>query len=434
MNASKLFLPLVLVCFHILGFYVQGAEITATERDRLKEKWKLQADKTPYQWVYDKREPSFKGQYELSFPRSSSVSNLPKTVKDLTSTAWNNISQSAGIPGDVPYLDSHPAIGLHVVDITSLPVYHETGFKALPIIVDMQPGAERLEGKLNANVLRFTNPQREPAFYTSVDHMSGFMNDRPQEILLKLKTAPKKNVFVLSMVEPLSEEEKTLFLTKLTEGNKSYWKDYQAKYPTIDGTDFDRFQNAVVEVLREKYGIPVDLMLYVKDWTSMNMGRPTRQIYTWPVFFDRRLLTGTKVDKTFYLPFSREHSSEAGVNDKKYTELTPSLYTMLVKNPILNEVLTEWASSAPFDKILQDILGEENSADPKRVKAERIFWKNFMGDFQQALLSTPPKELSTQTDKLKLQNLIEKLAKKKWQDSYKNEKYQCFASLSKVKP
>ncbi|MBC7386296.1 MAG: hypothetical protein H7301_09080 [Cryobacterium sp.] len=294
--------------------------LLTTVRVNLKKRWSLIPDAHPWVWRAPKAKVDYAGFYEIPFSKTSRLENLPESVRMLCETPWTKI-----YPRSDPRRNSQPIMELKVVDLESFSTQHDTWFSSIRNLLKVQTPGSSLHGILNVDQISWSNPLTEPAFYTAIDHTAGPMVGRPEELMLKLKISAKKNVFVLALNEPDTEEEIRLVLEKLT-GDPNYLNLYRSRISNSGAQDaknfgYDMYQNAIITYLREQLGIPVDMMLYLRK-----IGKPGASgvlssdldVYAWPIFYDPDLLRNAEVEKVFFKPYSLTPSTELGVNDWKY--------------------------------------------------------------------------------------------------------------------
>ncbi|MBI4377188.1 MAG: hypothetical protein HY549_12160 [Elusimicrobia bacterium] len=279
----------------------------------------LEPEPAPYVWTQEKRHPGLKGRYEIRTKASYRL-KLPPALKR-----------------------EKRFFELRVADLEGLTVYHQTSFKALDqLLLDPSTGSW-VSGSLNTPELRFTNPQREPAFYTHIDPVSGIIKP-DAELLLKIKTRPQARAVLLSLHEPTDQSQRYSLFRRLT-GRGGYLEDYELKHHKGNSYDFDLFHDALIEVLRERYRLRVDLMLYVLDQPPGFSG-PERNIYTWAVFFNRRLLEGALIERVYFWPFSQVESAEPGVNDWLYAPVSYEFWSFARSRPGITEALRALGAGA----------------------------------------------------------------------------------------
>ena len=333
----------------------QKGELTAELRAKLKRKWTTESDPQPWVWCHTNGPGS--ARYGFTFDRSATITNLPAAVRELTSEAFS----------------------LHVVNSASLATLHQTSMGAFDGLAKQDLQSPLLQGTLNARDLRFSNRESEPAFYTTVDPHGGLLdldgpdNTVPLNLLLQFELRNVRRTFVLDLSEPVALEEQKRFLARLS-GDPHYLEKFRTCFEkTVDqhGGDaaahnFDLFMNAVVRALRVVHGIPVDLLLYRKRWTSSAMGRPRTFQYLWPVIYDRSLLEDAKVTAAYdfrLLPFPFADSAALRPMPRR-------LYEVLKERPDVGTVIAGWAQSPRYTR-LQCAWTEGAIPDWKEISIRR---------------------------------------------------------------
>ena len=300
-------------CQKILADLVSGhhgklefaREPTQALRDELTSK--LRFEPGPFAWKENKVSHRGQGTYEVNFPKAQRISNLPPVLANLE-----------GI------------LDLRRVSLKDLTVYHETTFSSLEDMVKVTAPTGDISGRLRAKELKLTNPQSEPAFYTHIDPTSGVMLSRSPDLLLKVEISKDTPAIMAFLRQPSTEAEWSDVLTKL-KGKPVDFRSLYDAHSNKDGTEFDIFHNQVVTILREKYGIPVDVMFF-QNKMAIERPTPTEYEYLWFIFYNRELLREARVPKVFYQPLMK-YSDGVNVNDANYTPISKEFVDFMKTYP-----------------------------------------------------------------------------------------------------
>ncbi|MCB0393493.1 MAG: hypothetical protein KDD25_02975 [Bdellovibrionales bacterium] len=306
-------------------------------------------------WEAPKRLKSFVGSYRIQFPNSADVPDLPTEILELTTRPWREIYNEPISPYEDPrpLLEQRPIFRVKILDIDEFVTYHQTSFAAAGEIVRITDVEPLASGTLESKKIRMTNSEIQPAFYTQLDVASSLLQGLPQDVILKIRLKPRKQVLALILIEP-SDTEAADLLSRLT-GNPNYWQEYKQANLKGDVYDFDLFQNAVVGVLRERYGYNFDLMLYLNSFEAspMNVGGKQTWTYAWPVIYNKDLLVEARVENIYYYPYSTVHSSEAdGTNDWLYVPVSMDFIDTMKEYPLLDQALRRWSTSTPYSSLI----------------------------------------------------------------------------------
>jgi hypothetical protein len=334
---------------------VSAQEIPAQRRAELKSRWQLAPDATPFAWSH--LPEGGEAEQKVKFDRSYTIKGLPEVL-------------TTG-----PLAD---CLSLRVVDIgskTPLNVYHQTFLGRVSKLLSQKPGSKGLKGPMRSD-FSFTNerPGWEPAFYTDLDPFTGGLaatlgGSSRMEVMTKIRFAGAKKVFLATLNEPMGDNERSKILAQLS-GDPDFWSKYKTQRaakrkpgssagnpdPRADRMvyNFDIFHNAVVRLLREKFGLPVDLMLFSKDFRSD--GLPGS--YSWPIVFDRGLLGHARVEKMVYFPFQEPERLMAGPS------LTPEFLRVTTEHPGLSDIIRDYGNAGRYT----DVLFKRWNSHPKNKK------------------------------------------------------------------
>ena len=362
-------------------------ELTQAERDALGSKLSFASDSGPFEWSQEKRTG---GHYRLEFQGSESVAEMAPGLAMLTSRPWYEIYDG---PEDfltfqgTPALAEKPALQIRRVDLPELTVYHETRVGSIPGMIRQERGKRGLEGELDSEALRFTNPGTEPAFYTHIDHMSGIMLNRSNELLMLIDVRRRPKVLLATLIEPTSESERSKLLEIIT-GQPDYWANVQEAGSKDNEYDFDLFHNTVIGALREFHGIPIDMLLYVKDFKE-ELPIKARYVYAWPIFYNRELLKDARVAKVFYLPFSSAHTRGDGVDDSRFAAVSAAMAGLLMEYPRLHNDLWRIQQRKllylPMEAgVLAELFPESAG---RETEFQREFWDRILPSFERYLMA-----------------------------------------------
>lgn len=376
------FFALGAVLFYIPAGFTQGL---SSRSDQGRSFWQFELDKETHRWFYTKRIPDF-GDISLDFSMSYTIKNLPTVVQKLISTPWYKVIEPQRDPfGDnleAPF-DKIPIMRLYVADIDSMPAYHETSFAAFDSLVAGNEGSAFVDGLLRSAELKMTNSVTEPAFYTHIHPNNGVMLGRKSELLLKVETSYKRKVFVLELNEPASEAEKASFFQILT-GDAEYWENLKRASSRGDVYDFDIFHNAVRRALRERHQLPVDMMIYTKDFTPVMMGRPSRMIYNWLIFYERTLLDGARISMGFFHPFSRQLTKKN--IDAELAPLSREALRAFIQHPELPVALVElFQNTSFFAEEIKQFAAEKGISESD---ISGVFWQKIYPMLQRRSISS----------------------------------------------
>lgn len=378
------------ICFFALGtalFYAPAGRTQglAANSDQTRSRWQFELDKETHRWFYTKRVPTM-GRISLDFSTSYTIKNLPPAVQRLISTPWHKVIEPQGDPfgdkSEAPF-DEIPIMRLYAADIDNMPTYHETSFGAFDSLVTGNEGSPFVDGMLRSTELRMTNSGTEPAFYTHIYPNNGIMLGRKSELLLKVETSYKRKVFVLELNEPTSESEKAALFQILT-GDAEYWEKLRRASSHEDVYDFDIFHNAVRKVLRERYQLPVDMMIYTKDFTPIIMGRPSRMIYNWLIFYERSLLDGARVSMGYFYPFSRQMTKKS--IDGELAPLSRKALRVFIQNPELSGIITELFQNTSF--FMEELKNFTLETGISESDISKEFWQKIYPLFQRQSVSS----------------------------------------------
>lgn len=375
----------------------QNNELSYETRDQLKANLTLTPSGSKYVWKYPKAAP-IKGNEELEFKNPRKIGNLNPGLQKLMSQPWYSVidqNQFLTAGKEAAPFSKLPIMGLKVVDIDTMPVYHATTLAAVPSIVQLDPAGDLLHGRLNGKDLRFTNPDMNPAFYTFIEPRDMMtMGLTTTDAIAKINVHDKKNVVVLELVEPVSTDAQTRFFELLT-GDKDFWPKYvqlHKKGTDAKGNvyDYDLFHNATVTALRDYNKIPVDMIIYSKDYMFHSV-TDVESIYNWSIIFDRRLLLDAEVPKIFNNmgPTFLQVSPGNGVDESRMVPFTKRTFDAYSKYPDLAPLIDDTLGSTAISRDLKDFI----------MKSPDDFWRKFDG-FESFFYSADSKPMNQILDTL----------------------------------
>jgi len=310
-------------------------ELSPKERQALLSKMSFKSK--PYEWRQEKTGGRGKGSYQLIFKEAEEIVQLPPALKALEGT-----------------------LDIRRVSPKNIPLYHETSFGTLDDLIISPDPSNEMTGLLNWQELRFSNVRTEPAFYTHLDPKSGIMLSRNPEALIKIEVTKDSPVILIALRQPSNDELKESMIHSLS-GDPNFYKNFYAQHKSHVGDEFDLFHSAVIHLLREKYGIPTDIMLFQNAF-HIELPRPADYQYLWFVVYNRDLLENAVVPKVFSYK-SLTFSDGINVNDAPWATVSRNFVEFARKNPTFviefNNQLRSELNSLPYSTDLSQIFGKD---------------------------------------------------------------------------
>ncbi len=365
-------------------------ELPAQQRLSLKEKLRFRAGVSQYTWTYPKKVAE-RGNDVLRFNNVREFEGLPTELTNITTKPWYEISpydQSPYNQKERVDFNRRSLLKIYSADIDHMTFYHQTSFPAVDKLIDLSDTATdtaRAGGPLQWSALRFTNKQLNAGFYTHIDpgnSLELLLPTTNSEAILKIDVKNKTNVVVMELYQPIDDKECETALRLLT-GDADFWKNYREQHQTGTAYDFDLFHNAIVSVLRERYGIPVDVILYVKDFMTASYGKSTRNVFTWAVILDRQLLVGADVPKVFDGRLSLHQPTLGdGVDERQFVELSRKALASFIRYPNLREMISDALRPTIIsaNERLAKMIGREK-------KSQHYFWNTVFPNFKKQIFS-----------------------------------------------
>lgn len=348
-------------------------------RDKLKKETQLEEEPRAYEWTHPKLMKGTAGEsYQIKFEKSFRLTGLSPALARLITSPWGAVYQGERVgrtpPGSPLY--EKPIMEIHAVDTEEMTVYHETGYGAIEGMLRQRNPGSLVTGTMAADRLRLSNASEEPTFFTNMDPLLTRVGLDNVRVIFEIKTRPAKKMFLLVLNQPASELEKNAVMEILS-GDPLFWSTYQEKHRNGSVYDFDLFQNATVGLLREKYGIPVDFMVFTHDMMlSLGRGQEPRG-YSWVNFYNRALLEAAHVN-VFWNNYSRlEYDFVNKKITRTYFPLSNDLYQLLVKYPLLEQEYGSWGL----------IEGPDTIAKKFNLSDFRPFYRDFDEPFKEYITS-----------------------------------------------
>lgn len=359
-------------------------ELAPQERIALKSQLQFEPAMSSYTWSYPKRDPTY-GNDILQLQNRRAIVGLAPQLQKLITQPWSslavkNLPSSSGATEMIDF-GKLPIFRIYVADADQISLYHETSFVAVDKIVNLTSDVVA-NGTLNSTDIRFTNQNMNAAFYTHIDPGNSLELGLPNhDALLGIKTQPNKDMLILELYEPIDPNQISQALAILT-GDKHYWENYQKMMNLSPPYNFDLYQNAVVTALREIHKVPVDMMIYVKDYEVHTMGPATRNVFSWAILFNREILENASVPKIFDDSLALSLLTNGiGVDESKYDPFNLKTLQLYISNPGLRTMIANAMGPGTIS---------QNSQIAQRVNAlpdPMSFWSNVYGPFQKDFFS-----------------------------------------------